>query len=464
MSLARLIETKTHLMAGKLQITEFIFQVPIDYTNPDLGSIQLFARSATKYEKPAKLATDEENRKSLQKPWLVYLQGGPGYGCPSPQNSNITSTILEKGYQMLYLDQRGTGQSNPITVESLLLRGNTQEQFDYLKHFRADNIVRDCEAVRKVLTKNYPTELEKWSLFGQSFGGFCAFTYLSKYPDGLREAFITGGIPPIGCSPDDVYQATYKKLIERNKIYYDKYPEDVPVVNKVVTHIKSLKGISLPSGIKLTVRLFLTLGRNFGFHGGLDSVHNIVLRAKTDIAQTGSISRPTLSVIEGALSFENNVLYAILHEAIYCERLASNWAADRVGKKLEKFEWLSRWPNPMSETQDAAIYFSGEMIYPFLFDISPDLKMISDLAEKIASYSDWPELYDKFQLSRNEVPIYAATFIDDMYVDFNLTQRTVQSVKNCKQFITNSMYHNAISSKTTDVVKELFALRDDTLD
>lgn len=218
MSLARLIETKTHLMAGKLQITEFIFQVPIDYTNPDLGSIQLFARSATKYEKPAKLATDEENRKSLQKPWLVYLQGGPGYGCPSPQNSNITSAILEKGYQMLYLDQRGTGQSNPITVESLLLRGNTQEQFDYLKHFRADNIVRDCEAVRKVLTKNYPTELEKWSLFGQSFGGFCAFTYLSKYPDGLREAFITGGIPPIGCSPDDVYQATYKKLIERNKV------------------------------------------------------------------------------------------------------------------------------------------------------------------------------------------------------------------------------------------------------
>jgi len=54
------------------------------------------------------------------------------------------------------------------------------KQAEYLRHFRADNIVRDCEALRKFLTADYPDEQKKWSVIGQSFGGFCAVTYLSK--------------------------------------------------------------------------------------------------------------------------------------------------------------------------------------------------------------------------------------------------------------------------------------------
>jgi hypothetical protein len=46
----------------------------------------------------------------------------------------------------------------------------------------------------------------RWSILGQSFGGFCCATYLSLAPEGLLEALITGGIPP-GitqlCSADD---------------------------------------------------------------------------------------------------------------------------------------------------------------------------------------------------------------------------------------------------------------------
>ena len=63
---------------------------------------------------------------------------------------------------MLYLDQRGTGLSSPISAATLALRGDVHQQADYLKLFRADNIVRDCEAVRKNLTEDYPTELKKW--------------------------------------------------------------------------------------------------------------------------------------------------------------------------------------------------------------------------------------------------------------------------------------------------------------
>jgi hypothetical protein len=43
------------------------------------------------------------------------------------------------------------------------------------------------------------------------------------------------------------------------------------------------------------------------------------------------------------------------------------------------------------------------MIFPFLFDIFPELEKLAVVADEIAKYSGWPELYDMFQLARNEV-------------------------------------------------------------
>lgn len=79
----------------------------------------------------------------------------------------------------MFLDQRGTGLSSTVTAGTLARQGNAIKQAEYMKHFRADNIVRDCEAVRQCLTADYPEEKRKWSVIGQSFGGFCAVTYLS---------------------------------------------------------------------------------------------------------------------------------------------------------------------------------------------------------------------------------------------------------------------------------------------
>jgi len=132
---------------------------------------------------------------------------------------------------MLYLDQRGTGLSTPVSAATLALQGDVKKQADYLKLFRADSIVKDCEAIRKTLTADYPEELKKWSVLGQSFGGFCILTYLSQHPEGLREAFTTGGLAPIARTADEVYSATYKNVIERNKAYYAKYPEDVDTIH-----------------------------------------------------------------------------------------------------------------------------------------------------------------------------------------------------------------------------------------
>lgn len=249
-------------------MTEHFFDVPKDYSKPETGTLRLFARSIRKHETPADpAAADEASKKQL--PWIVYLQGGPGNPCRPPQQYAFSKTLLDKGYQVLFLDQRGTGLSTPVTASTLGLRGNDQQQADYLKLFRADNIVRDCEAIRQALLEEYPADRRTWSTIGQSFGGFCTITYLSLYPEGLRECFIFGGLMPLVESPDEVYRRLFRKIVERNEVYYDKYPEDVERVKSIVKYLQRYGDgtIRLPSEGRLTVRRFQHMGIALGFHG-----------------------------------------------------------------------------------------------------------------------------------------------------------------------------------------------------
>lgn len=159
----------------------------------------------------------------------------------------------------------------------------------------------------------------------------------------------------------------------------------------------------MPSGGVLTVRGFLTLGRTFGMHGGLDVVHDLVLRMKSDLAQFKFITRPTLFSLEKALSFDEVVLYAVLHEAVYCENEASNWAAEHVGKNFKEFLWLAGSPQSALAVREAPLYFSGEMIYPFMFDIFPELEKLAPVADLLAKYNGWPDLYDPWQVSHRQL-------------------------------------------------------------
>lgn len=68
------------------------------------------------------------------------------------------------------------------------------------------------------------------------------------------------------------------------------------------------------------------------------------------------------------------------------------------------------------------------------------------------------------QLRRNDVPVYAASFIDDMYVDFELARETAGLVGAIQVHETNSMHHNAVRAKSGEVLDQLFRLRDDSLD
>ena len=93
-----------------------------------------------------------------------------------------------------------------------------------------------------------------------------------------------------------------------------------------------------------------------------------------------------------------------------------------------------------------------------------ELRGLEKTANIIAHIDECPELYDEEQLTRNEVPVYSSTYVEDMYVGFDYAQETALEIKNCKHFITNVMYHDALSKKSDEVIKQLFALRDDVID
>ncbi|KAK7180686.1 hypothetical protein DPSP01_011276 [Paraphaeosphaeria sporulosa] len=457
---AKIIEQRSHLVPGKLRVTEHFFQVPRDYSNPSLGTIQLFARSARKLSKPADYSTPEDPIKS-QLPWLLYLQGGPGFECAPPQDSKWSSFLLDKGYQILSMDQRGTGLSTAISQSSLQLRGDEKVQAEYMKHFRADNIVRDAEAIRKALTADYPKEKKKWSIIGQSFGGFCSVTYLSLYPEGLKEAFVFGGLPPLSGGPDQVYDRLYPRLEKRNQQYYAKYPEDVERVRRIVKLLSRFgdETVRVQGGEgHLSAARFLQLGIGFGAHSGFDSVHALVLRADNDLTLFGHLTRPTVLHIERAQFWDTNVIYALLHEACYSPASTSNWSAHRLLEKYPAFHHESTAADPTKP-----VFFTGEMIYPFMFDTYPELKKLKTVGELLAQEA-WGPLYDVEQLKKNEVPVYAATYFDDMYVDFELSTETARTIKGCKTYVTNAMYHNAVSAKAEEVLKAIFELRDDVID
>ncbi|KAI9760807.1 MAG: hypothetical protein M4579_001437 [Chaenotheca gracillima] len=361
---------------------------------------------------------------------------------------------------MLFLDQRGTGLSSPISAATLSREGTPKQQAQYLKLFRADSIIRDCEAVRKCLTKDYPEKKQKWSVLGQSFGGFCAVTYLSQFPEGLKEVFTCGGLPPLINTPDQAYTQTYKKVVQRNEAYYTKYAEDVPRVHQICKYLDSSSPL-LPSQIPLTSRRFLQIGLAFGFHGGFESVHDVILKAATELDTIGMMTRSTLASIDSNLDFDQNVLYAILHEPIYCQGAASNWSAHRVKKHFPQFESFGENTN---YSLDNPIYFAGEMIYPWMFTDYAELQALQPVAEILAAVDDWPTLYDTEQLAKNEVPVYSATYMEDMYVDFGFARNTASKIRGCKEFITNVLYHNALGSKSDEVMKQLFAMRDDVVD
>ena len=98
---------------------------------------------------------------------VVFLHGGPGGGC-TPSMRRFWNPEI---YRIVLFDQRGSGKSTPHAN----LENNTTW-----------DLVNDIEILRAAL------QIERWQVFGGSWGSTLALAYCQKYPERVTEIILRG--------------------------------------------------------------------------------------------------------------------------------------------------------------------------------------------------------------------------------------------------------------------------------
>jgi pimeloyl-ACP methyl ester carboxylesterase len=412
-------------------LTDHVFAVPLDHGRPDGEQIEVYAREV--------VATDKAD---TELPWLLFLQGGPGFGAQRPTGRESWLDRALSDYRVLLLDQRGTGRSSPVNRQTLA-RFDPKAQADRLTHFRADSIVLDAELIRRELTGDVP-----WSVLGQSFGGMCTVTYLSFAPHGVREAFITGGLPGLTVTADDVYRHTYRTVIAKNAAHYERYPGDVEQAQRVASYLAT-HDVRRPDGGPLSVEAFQSAGAMLGRSDGSHELHYLL---EDPFTGDEALSDAFLYAVMDELSFAAGPLYALLHEPCYAQGFATRWAAQRVRAEFGEFD-----PD-QAIAGTAPLYFTGEMIYPWMIDADPVLRPLRETASILAERDDWPPLYDPTRLAANDVPAAAAVYYNDMYVDREFSMQTAQAIRGLQTWVTSEYSHDGLRVSNGAVLNHLIEM------
>ena len=98
---------------------------------------------------------------------IVFVHGGPGAGC-SPTARRFFDPAA---YNIVLFEQRGCGKSTP---------------FACLDHNTTWDLVADMELLRKTVG------IERWVVFGGSWGSTLALAYAEKHPDRVRSLVLRG--------------------------------------------------------------------------------------------------------------------------------------------------------------------------------------------------------------------------------------------------------------------------------
>ncbi|MET9429743.1 MULTISPECIES: alpha/beta fold hydrolase [unclassified Streptomyces] len=421
-------------------LTDHRFTVPLDHGDPSGAHIELYAREVV-----------ASGMVGADLPWLVYLEGGPGFGARRFVGTQAWLGRAVQEFRVLLLDQRGTGRSTPANRQTLPLHGGPAAQADHLAHYRADSIVRDCELIRHRLTGGAP-----WTVLGQSFGGFCATHYLSAAPEGLRTVLITGGLPSLDARADDVYRAAYPRMRRKAEAHYARYPQDVVRARRIAAHLAEHRTV-LPGGHVLTPEAFQSLGILLGSGDGSHRLHYLLENAFVRGAGGPVLSDAFQEEVRAALSFAAHPLYALLHEAIYAQGPARGqgptaWAAERVRGEFPEFDAAEALAG------DGPLLFTGETIHPWHFDTDPALRPLRETAELLAARADWTPLYDTERLAATTVPVAAAVYHDDLYVDTAHSLATARTIPGLRTWVTDEYEHDGLRASGHRVLDRLLAL------
>ncbi|WP_097136561.1 alpha/beta fold hydrolase [Rhizobium subbaraonis] len=404
-------------------IRDHLVTVPLDWSDPGGATIEVFAREVCDPTKAGETL-----------PLLLFLQGGPGGKSPRPAGGGpgwLAHAL--KTHRVVLIDQRGTGRSTRIESATMAGFESGMDAADYLCHFRADSIVADCEHLRKTVFGDV-----KWETLGQSYGGFLTLTYLSNAPEGLAACYVTGGLSGLQATADDIYRLTYPRVAEKNARYYLRYPHDRERIGRIADFIAA-NDVRLPDGDRLTVRRLQTIGIDLGMAPGFESIHWLMDEAFSGPSED-RLSDHFLASVMTLTAYDANPLFAVLQESIYGQGDgATGWAAERIRAEHPAFADTCR-----------PLLLTGEMMYPWMFSEIRSLRPFQAAAEALAARPRFGRLYDPERLAANEVPVAAAVYFDDMYVDAGLSLETARHVGNVETWVTNEYEHDGV--RQTDAV------------
>ncbi len=149
-------------------------------------------------------------QKSPQPDPLLFLAGGPGQAATELANLvNHTFKSVRNQRDIVLVDQRGTGKSNPLQCEQdeqvlndFSLNDETYDMIadvkqclagfdDYqLQHYTSEAAIDDLEAVRRHL--DYP----QVNIYGGSYGTRAGLLYMRMYPESIRSVILDSVAPP----------------------------------------------------------------------------------------------------------------------------------------------------------------------------------------------------------------------------------------------------------------------------
>lgn len=439
---------RTYIQHG-VHVTEHRLQVPLDYSDPNGRQIELFAREVTL----------DKNGPNTDQPAIIFMQGGPGGRAPRPGdfNSGWIGEAL-KTHRVILMDERGTGLSTRLDSLTLSEFATVKDQVNYVKHFRADNMVRDAELLRGEINAG-----KKWTSLGQSYGGFINTSYLSLAPEGLSAVYYTGGLPGL-VSIDEIYRRTYRATAARNEVYFKRYEADQQTLKDVLTHLDTHEEI-LPTGERLTSRRLRMLGLMLGTTTGFDQLHYFFEGPFVSVRGQKRLNTQFLDMVGRQLSQGDSPMYGVLHETIYAGATsalrgeATNWAAERllaeVGSGIP--EGFAPAPDYRAESP---VYLTGEHMYPLIYEEDPALAPMRELAHELAAFTDWEPVYNPEQLANNEVPGAAAVYFEDMFVPTDLSLQTAE-LAGIRTWVTNEYQHDGLRANGAAVFQHLQNLLED---
>ena len=146
--------------------------------------------------------------------------------------------------------------------------------------------------------------------------------------------------------------------------------------------------------------------------------------------------------VEAATAFARNPLYAVVHEACWADGSATRWAAERT------------MPEAFRATPEL---LTGEHVFPWMFDDDGALAPLREAARILAAH-EWPRLYDPDRLAANEVPVAAAIYTDDPYVERGFSEETAAHTRGLRAWVTSEYGHNGLRADGERILSRLVDL------